>query len=363
MHIIEPTLKDQTGHCFSLLNDLFLADTSDQNRFEVWLNRRARVIFAKHSNVVAHRFFTRRARRLQVYFLYRKFIKNRQPFFVSTATSTDLLLLGWTLGQFNCTNPSFIRLYIHWLYREPKRMRRLQRSARLCAQIPIACPTEGVQEILHEAGFEDVEVIPYPRATWNKSEISESKFPQFKQLLFAGAARVDKGFPLIVELVARLQQEKSEIPIAVQCSTTHKGKHSAEILFALQKLQNIHYKPLRIFSETLSESEYKHLFANSIVLQPYDVELFSNRVSGVSLDALTQGSPIIAPAGTWMAELIQHYRAGTVVDQADDVDAWFDAVKATITAWPEVAQYANQARQLLQVEHKPSKLLDWLGKI
>lgn len=67
--------------------------------------------------------------------------------------------------------------------------------------------------------------------------------------------------------------------------------------------------------ETLSPEGYAALFPGSICLQLYDRADFRDRVSGVTLDALAHGSPILATAGTWMAKLIEPFGAGVAVEE------------------------------------------------
>jgi len=75
------------------------------------------------------------------------------------------------------------------------------------------------------------------------------------------------------------------------------------------------YAPLELAAETLSPEDYAALFPGSICLQLYDRADFRDRVSGVTLDALAHGSPIVATAGTWMAKLIEPFGAGVAIEE------------------------------------------------
>ncbi|MGH8248152.1 MAG: glycosyltransferase, partial [Gammaproteobacteria bacterium] len=54
-----------------------------------------------------------------------------------------------------------------------------------------------------------------------------------------------------------------------------------------------------------------------ICIQPYDPDEFRDRVSGVTLDALAYGSPVIVPANTWMAKIMEPHSAGIAVPELD----------------------------------------------
>ncbi|MEO8007242.1 MAG: hypothetical protein ABI728_01785, partial [Betaproteobacteria bacterium] len=149
-------------------------------------------------------------------------------------------------------------------------------------------------------------LLPYPSPP---ASAGDDPVP-FRQLLYAGAARQDKGFSLIVDLVELLAREGARTPIAVQVSADHYGKVDAQTRSDIARLQAAGYSALTLVSQTLTPQEYSGLFAGSICLQPYDRNDFRDRVSGVTLDALAHACPIVATAGTWSAALIKSFGAG-----------------------------------------------------
>ena len=149
-------------------------------------------------------------------------------------------------------------------------------------------------------------LLPYP-----PPPASDSGDPvPFRQLLYAGAARQDKGFSLIVDLVELLAREGARTPITVQVSADHYGKVDAQTRSDIARLQATGYAALALTPQTLTPQEYSALFPGSICLQPYDRDEFRDRVSGVTLDALAHACPVIATTGTWSAELIKPFGAG-----------------------------------------------------
>ena len=77
------------------------------------------------------------------------------------------------------------------------------------------------------------------------------------------------------------------------------------------------YPPLTLIRETPSPEEYAANFPGSICLQPYDRAEFRDRVSGVTLDALAHGCPVVATAGTWSAAMIEPFGAGIALADPD----------------------------------------------
>src|SRR6185369_3588523 len=138
-----------------------------------------------------------------------------------------------------------------------------------------------------------------------------------RQLLYAGAARQDKGFSLVVDLVELLARENDRTPIAVQVSADHYGKVDAKTRSDIARLHAAGHAMLKVVSQTLTPQEYSALFAGSICLQPYDPDEFRDRVSGVTLDAISHACPVVATSGTWSAKLIKPFHAGVELHTLD----------------------------------------------
>ena len=104
-------------------------------------------------------------------------------------------------------------------------------------------------DVFKRCGFANVSLLPYPPPA------SGSEAPVvFRQLLYAGAARQDKGFSLIVDLVELLARENDRMPIAVQVSADHDGKVDAKTRADIARLQAARYAPLAVVSQTLTRS-------------------------------------------------------------------------------------------------------------
>ena len=362
LHIVEPTLRDQTGHCCSLMTDILRDPAAKKLNYHLWIHRQAKSLFAGSDQITEHYYFSRRGRRLEALRLYRKLISKQQSFFISTATTTDLVLLHWAYRlqtKSSVTQQKLVKLYIHWMYRSTRKMKRLKKIAQYYPELSLACPTQSVQEILIEAGFKSVELIPYPSAHAEDDNNSLQE-RAFEKLLFAGAARVDKGFPLMVELVSLLKNESNQVPITLQCSTTHKGEYSEEVRLAIQRLEGMGYSNLTLMKETLDRKDYQEMLVGSVVMQPYNSDDFADRVSGVTLDALKSGSPVIVPAGTWMARIVDRYKVGMVVNETNNANSWMIAAQTVMNDWCRYANNVEKAKQAILLEHSPSKLINWL---
>jgi glycosyltransferase involved in cell wall biosynthesis len=191
--------------------------------------------------------------------------------------------------------------------------------------IVILGTTDTVVDAFRRGGFANVVLLPYP-APAPTGEIATVKF---RRLLYAGAARQDKGFGKVVDLVELLAARKEDIPIAVQVTADHYDKYDAATRADIARLEALHYPSLTLIRETPSPEEYAANFPGSICLQPYDRAEFRDRVSGVTLDALAHGCPIVATAGTWSAAMIEPFGAGIALADPD-VENLYAAAKIAI---------------------------------
>jgi len=91
------------------------------------------------------------------------------------------------------------------------------------------------------------------------------------------------------------------------------------------------------------------------VLTPYDPIKFADNVSGVALDALLHGAPIIATAGTWQAGLIQRFGCGVIMNRWTS-EALLLAMNHSAKIWTDLSTHAQLAATVLTVEHDPRRL-------
>jgi len=172
----------------------------------------------------------------------------------------------------------------------------------------------------------------------------------FRALLSAGAARADKGFAHVVDLVEHLQATGAGVPIVVQASGDHYGRFDERTRADLQRLRQCGYPHLTVLAETLDAQQYQGLFAGTICLQPYGRADYADKMSAVTFDALRSGAPIITVAGTTMAAIAERSGAGVVVDQPTP-QALLQACATVIHQYP---QYSDRARSASAVHSASS---------
>lgn len=332
IQVVEPTLESFAGHCFSLVASLCRAADSPM---DIWAARGAESLNFRPKCQV-HPFFRRRIRLFQQLGLYRRLVRRGEPIVITTARRSDLILLDLVAAGQLSRNQVF--LYFHWFRESPKRLRFLQKMAARQPNLVVFGTTASVVDLFRRAGFRQVSLLPYPAPPAAAPDSTLA----FRRLLYAGAARRDKGFRQVVDLVALLADRGERIPITVQISPEHFGKYDTGTIGDIERLRSIGYAYLDIVDRTLAPQEYAALFPGSICLQAYDRADFRDRVSGVTLDALAQGCPVVTTAGTWMAAQVESPRAGIAL-QSITPESLLDAAKAIIASYAEFTTAALEA--------------------
>ena len=348
-NIVEPTLMSDAGHCNSFINALFSASTGEIP-FRLWVNRRAEVGF-NLDHVGMRRYFYRRLRRLQSYFLYRKLLRQTNKLFISTAGRTDLLLLN--LAACGTIPSAKVYLYFHWFNPSASKLSSLKKLATRQPNLVILGPTPSVVNVFKDAGFADTRLVPYPITPRKMNDLDPRN--EFKYMLYAGAARQDKGFHQVVDYIEYLYNNKASIPVVIQTSAEHFGKCDAETLADIERLKSTPYPHLTLKTEVLSTDEYAALFVGAIAIQLYSTNDFTDRISGITLDAFSGGCPVISTSGTWISRMVERFDAGLVTDnmQPESVLRYAEAIIA------DYARYnanANKAGQTLQQENSADVL-------
>jgi hypothetical protein len=351
LHVVEPTLESDAGHCASFVGSIVRTRPVDADyQITIWADGSADLgkMAAGNAAVIPH--FSRRVRRLQAISLYRTILSRGEILFIPTGGRHDLVALA--LAARRLVRPGRVYVFVHWMKISPRKMGMLRWAAARLPHIQILTPTPSVSGVLKEAGFTKVTTVAYPL----EAGVMQPGPSPFAGLLFAGAPRKDKGVGHVADYVEYLAGIGADLPVTVQSSGTHYGKMEPETESAIERLRNSGYEKLTLQPETLAWNEYTAGFPGTICLQPYRREDFADRISGVTLDALGAGAPVIVPSGTWMARTVERFGSGVVLDDIspEKIQA---AVSLLAAAYGEYSQRALDAGRILKTEHDPYNIL------
>ncbi|WP_262964054.1 glycosyltransferase [Methylobacter psychrophilus] len=348
INIVEPTLTSEAGHCFSFVSSLCQAD--QKTRFILWGNHLSSLTLPA-KNVELKKYFFRKIRKIQSFFLYKKLLATQEKILVSTAGRVDLAVFDWVSK--GVIPPNKVYFYFHWINDSHKKIARLKQLAIKQPNLVILGPTDSVVKVFQEAGFKQAHLVPYPvSAVVSKNPAQATPF---SRVWFAGAARQDKGFDKVVDLIEHVGNLGIDIPFTLQTSSDHFGKYDAETKADIARLKKLTYAHLQMCADTLSTEAYSRLFIGAICIQPYRTADFADRISGVTLDALSAGSPVVTSAGTWIARQVERFDAGIIVDTTSP-EHLLAAIKKVIAEYKYYSEKAVTAGQTLQDEHSANHL-------
>ena len=355
IHIVEPTLSSEAGHCHSFVESVCSARREGEDGITLYAGSRACLPRIEGMGVRVVPYFHRRIRRPEAFLLYRRLLREPGRIFVPTAGRADLTMLS--LAADRSIPPGKVFLYFHWVRPDPTKREFFRKSARKQPGLTMIGPTETVVDVFRECGFKDVRVVPYPGSPASTETVEAEGV--FRHVLYAGAARRDKGFPAMVDFARVLSETGTEIPLTVQASPEHYGKFDQGIPAELDRLRKLSAAWLKVLPETLGATEYRAMFDGAIVLQPYSRDDFADRISGVTLDAFSAGAPVVATAGTWMARAALRFGAGVELGDTSPASI-LSAVEAVRAEYPRFRRNALAAGTALWKEHDARQLLEVL---
>lgn len=123
-------------------------------------------------------------------------------------------------------------------------------------------------------------------------------------LIYVGDARREKGYHLLPHLIQDLWLDyvaTGRVRFLLQ-SNYNLPKGEPEAVVARSQLECLPQDKVRLFKTPLTSDQYKDLLlAGDINLLLYDRENYYARSSGILVEALSAGMPVLAPAGSWLA--------------------------------------------------------------
>lgn len=354
VHVIEPTLEGVSGHALNVVKSLCVAGAGLP--FHLWVGRAA--VLPELDGVVSavHPHFRRRLRKLQAWLLYRRLLRQPGRIVVTTAGTLDLYALDWAAGK--RIPPRKVFLYFHQVRRLGER--KLARFRALAAKQPnltLFGTTPAIERVLRDCGFSNTATLSLPPG------LDAGAFPAdaapFRHLLYAGAARADKGFGAIVDLVAHLTAIGAMVPITVQTCGDHYGRHDTATRAHVDRLQDIAYPALTLLPDPLMPKEYAALFPGGISLQPYRREEYAAKMSAITLDSLSAGCPVVTVDGTSMAALVARFDAGAIVDDPTPAALW-RACQGLLADYPRYQDHARRGGEQMRRENSWAPLISAL---
>jgi glycosyltransferase involved in cell wall biosynthesis len=125
------------------------------------------------------------------------------------------------------------------------------------------------------------------------------------RVTYLGDAREEKGYQHLPAVVQDLWPEEVQSGIVsfVFQSNYNVTPGEAAAVVARNQLSAYPSTKVRLFKEAISSEQYRELLLSAdIMLLPYREDLYYARSSGVLIEALAAGIPVVVPATSWLAK-------------------------------------------------------------
>lgn len=347
--VIEPNLRNPSGHYAEFVRALGMR--ADETAIDVFAHPDADELLDSMPNVRPCIDEPRVGRPFAEWRTIQRAVGEETPFLVLTSDGRHAAAVSMAAAM-SRRAPEHACLYFHWI---PIGLQDslLHRASVLARRHALAiAPTEAIARALREGRWRRVECMPYPAIG---PEHPPEPVP-FARLLVAGAARMNKGLDLIAGLANRWAREGRSIPLFVQVSKKHALKHGRREVALVESLLASGYGGLVTDDHAPDRDGYTARFRGALVLAPYERERFADAVSGVVLDALLHGAPVIATRGTWPGLQVERFGAGVTIEERTP-EALSAAIDQVLGDWPAYAARASSAARILAREHDPRHLL------
>ena len=116
-------------------------------------------------------------------------------------------------------------------------------------------------------------------------------------------------------------------------------------------------------TENLTDAQYAAMVGRAhVVVLPYRRATFRTRTSGVLLDAIAAGKPIVAARDTWAGDVIERFGIGTTYDDGD-VEALEVAVAEIVDDLETYTKRAEDQRDRIISSYLPTRLVAFLAAL
>jgi hypothetical protein len=144
--------------------------------------------------------------------------------------------------------------------------------------------------------------LPLPHTVSPASKEITEKYTL--SVAYIGDARTEKGYQYLPHVVEDLWSdyvENGKVRFVLQ-SNFNTPKGEPKVVVARSQLETYPKDKVRLIYNSLSFDEYISLLLSSdIVLLPYEYENYYARSSGILVECLAAGIPVITPSATWLS--------------------------------------------------------------
>lgn len=203
-------------------------------------------------------------------------------------------------------------------------------------------------------------------------ELGGEEFPPAPPVFtlgFLGSPRIDKGFAELPSLLGQLPAKVGDDPlhVLIQATLTSADPRVIRTIEALRHLQRHDgTDPPRVellASPAPSDVYYGWFRRASVIVLPYVARKYQASTSGILVEAILSGVPVLVPTDSWMADQVEvarqryRYRIGEVFDGTDELRA---AISKLHRELPSYRADTGRYRSTFQSFHNPRYCVELL---
>jgi len=201
-------------------------------------------------------------------------------------------------------------------------------------------------------GF-NVRAMPLPPPHKIKVD-TPTKNSEVVTALYLGAAREEKGFLHLPEMVDRLYEpygRTGKLQFVIQCTPQIIG-YLPSIKAAIEKLSSYPESYVKLIDTVLDEQDYySHLLASDVVLLLYNKKNYRIRGSGIAVEAICADKCLLTHRETFCASLITHGGGWAVVD-----------INEAVANLAELVERSDEYRQRAMLQGQQYRAANSVGK-
>ncbi|MAZ45760.1 MAG: hypothetical protein CMD74_03520 [Gammaproteobacteria bacterium] len=217
------------------------------------------------------------------------------------------------------------------------------------SNLELTVPTEKLAKGVMEAFRFNLAVAPHPSTTFSDDFFTElvvndsthTAFAKEKlNIIFPGGVSLEKGFDKTTDLAPQLASVLADdVDVTVRLSLSNNAPTAS-----VQMADKIRVSSCIINDEHLDDESFvEWLQSGDIMVLPYSPNGFRDRTSGLLIDALYLGIPVVVWEGTWLADIVDTYKNGVIV-KADGHEKFSDVISSLIAQIDHYRDLANDAR-------------------
>jgi|GEM_PF-1356112 len=223
---------------------------------------------------------------------------------------------------------------------------------------PFQVEKNEVREKITKGAIKIFSSAPYPLpAQMPFQHVKEFDNMNMFRLGYFGDARIDKNFPAVAQFAL---EKASKYGFIIQCHPPASGKYEPEVEKWVTRLKAFQGGEFLVLDQPLEMEKYFSYFQKaSAVFCLHDPRDFRRRVSGILLEAWLTGKPVIALNESWLAEQVQKFGAGIIVDniKIPTLEKAIEEIKAN---YGKYAREAKEAGAVLLRQNNGKSLAEFI---